>query len=208
MPPAKPPTGQELEPSVCHALKHPLRARILEVVNECEMSPSQFVRLGLLPDELYENYQQALSLTSYHFRELAKEGVLEVVRLIPRRGASERIYRGVSRVFFSDKEFENLPYETRKDLSKASFQGVVARTDGAIRSGTFDKRADRHLTWRAVRLDEEGWTDLKGILADAFHRAEEARVQAEERLSQGDNDGFPATFAMLGFESPAMKLRF
>lgn len=208
MSPAKPPTGQELEPSVCNALKHPLRARILEVVNECEMSPSQFVRLGLLPDELYENYQQALSLTSYHFRELGKEGILEVVRTVPKRGASEHIYRGVSRVFFSDEEFEELPHETRKDLSKTSFQGVVARTDGAIRSGTFDKRADRHLTWRAMRLDEGGWNDLKGILANAFHQAEEARVRAEERLSQNGEDGFPATFAMLGFESPPMKLRF
>ena len=208
MPTATPPKGNDLEPSICSALKHPLRARILEVANETEMSPSQFVRLGLLPDELYEHYQQALSLTSYHFRELEKEDCLEVVRTVAKRGASEHVYKGVSRVFFSDDEFERLPQRTRKGLSKTSFQGVVARTDGAIRSGTFDKRADRHLTWRAMRLDEEGWSELTGILADAFERAEEARARAEERLRDVGEDGFPATFAMLGFESPPLKLRF
>lgn len=208
MPTANPPKGNELEPSVCNALKHPLRARILEVSNEIEMSPSQFVRLGLLPEELYEHYQQALSLTSYHFRELEKEGCLEVVRTVPRRGASEHVYKGISRVFFSDDEFEKLAKKTRKGLSKTSFQGVVARTDGAIRSGTFDKRTDRHLTWRAIRLDEEGWDELKSILGDAFERAETARTKAEERLREQREDGFPATFAMLGFESPPLKLRF
>ena len=208
MPTASPPTGNDVEPSLCLALKHPLRARILEVANETPMSPNKFIRQGLLPDEFYKDYQQALSLVSYHFRELAAAGCLELVETIPRRGAAERVYMGVSRVFFSDAEFEELPHETRKGLSKASFQGVVARTDGAIRSGTFDKRADRHLTWRAMRLDEQGWVEIMGILADAFEQAEGARTRSEERLRELEQDGFPATFAMLGFESPPMELRF
>lgn len=206
---AKPSKGNKAEPTLCQALRHPLRARILEVVNEMEMSPSQFVRQGLVPEEMAASYQQSLSLTSYHFRELEKEGCLAVVRTIPRRGASEHVYRGVSRVFFSDDEFERLPHRTRKGLSRASFQGVLARTDGAIRSGTFDKRPDRHLTWRAARLDEEGWTEIKGIYGDAFGKAEDARARAESRLAEnGDCGGFSATFASLAFESPPIDLRF
>lgn len=208
MPAASPPTGSDIEPSLCNALKHPIRARIVEVANEIAISPSQFVRQGLFPEELYENYQQALSQSSYHFRELAKEGCLEVVDEVRKRGAMELVYRGSSRVYFSDREFEELPLETRKGLSKSSFQGVIARTDGAIRSGTFDKRPNRHLTWRAMLLDEEGWDELREILDDAFIKAEEARGKAEERLRDSGEEGFPATFALLGFESPPMKLRF
>jgi hypothetical protein len=209
MPTASPPTGNEVEQSLCHALKHPLRARILEVANEIPISPSQFVKQGLIPDEFASgDYQSDLSLASYHFRELGKEGCLEVIEEVKRRGALEQVYRGSSRVYFSDREFEEMPFDTRKGLSKSSFQGVVARTDGAIRSGTFDKRTNRHLTWRAMRLDEEGWDELRGILDDAFLKAEEVRTRAEERLLDGEEEGFPATFAMLGFESPPMKLRF
>jgi hypothetical protein len=198
-----------LESTLCSALKHPLRARILEVVNEIQMSPSQFVRQGLVPEEMYSTYQQALSLSSYHFRELEKEGCLEVVDMIPRRGAAEHVYKGVSRVFFSDAEFEKLPHATRQGLSRSSVQGVLARTDGAVRSGTFDKRPDRHLTWRASRMDEEGWTEITEIFADAYARAEDACARAVERIgSGGEGESFPMTWAMLAYESPPMNLRF
>jgi hypothetical protein len=208
MPTPTSPKDKTVEPSLCEALKHPLRARILEVINEAPMSPSHFVRQGLVPPPFYEHYQQALSLASYHFRELEKEGCLEMVEMVARRGAAEHVYRGVSRVFFSDEEFEKLPHGARKGLSKTSFQGVVARTDGAIRSGNFDNRADRHLTWRAFNCDEQGWEEVTSILAETFHKLEAAREAAENRLRQQGAEGFPATFAMLGFESPPMKLRF
>jgi hypothetical protein len=172
------------------------------------MSPSQFVRQGLVPNQYFENYQQALSLASYHFRGLEKEGCLAIIETHARRGAAEHVYQGASRVFFSDEEFEAMPFDDRKGLSKASFQGVVARTDGAIRSGTFDARSDRHLTWRAFKCDEEGWGEITGILADTFYRLEAARTAAENRLREEGSAGFPATFAMLGFESPPIKLRY
>lgn len=196
------------EPSLCQPLKHPIRARILEVANERPISPSVFVRLGLVPDEYYVNYQQALSMVAYHFTQLTREGCLKLIEMNPRRGASEHVYEGTSRVFFSDTEFEDLPFEIRKGLSKAALQGVVARTEGALRSGSFDGRTDRHLTWRAFRSDEQGWQEMTDILADAFHKLEAAREAAEDRLSEQDDEGFAATFAMLGFESPPLKLRF
>src|SRR4051812_44755325 len=88
--------------TICAALKHPMRVRILEVLNEGPKSPSQFVAEGLVPKELFSSYAQVLSLVSYHFRELEKEGCLEVVRSIPRRGAVEHVYEGKARVYFTD----------------------------------------------------------------------------------------------------------
>src|SRR5215203_2582915 len=94
--------------TICTVLKHPLRVRILEVLNEGPRSPSQFVEEGLIPKENFTTYQQALSLASYHFRELEKEGCLEVIESIPRRGAVEHVYRGLARVYFNDAEFEEM----------------------------------------------------------------------------------------------------
>src|SRR5690349_17967583 len=88
--------------TICAVLKHPLRVRILEVLNEGPRSPSQFVEEGLVPKGSYTTYQQALSLAAYHFRELERDGCLEVIESIPRRGALEHVYRGLARVFFND----------------------------------------------------------------------------------------------------------
>ena len=189
--------------TICSVLKHPLRVRILEVLNEGPRSPSQFVEEGLIPKEHFTSYQQALSLASYHFRELEKEGCLEVIESIPRRGAIEHVYRGATpQVFFSDAEFEAMPRDTRRQLSRISLQGLIARADRAISTDTFDARPDRHLTWVPMQLDERGWEEVIDALAATFGELTQIRHDARDRLADSGEKVVPATVAMLGFESP------
>jgi hypothetical protein len=198
---------QEPEPkkraaTIFNALKHPLRVRILEVLNEGPRSPSQFVEEGLIPKEAYNSYQQALSLASYHFRELEKEGCLEIIESIPRRGAVEHVYRGLARVFVDDAEFEAMDAASRRRLSRISLQGMIARADRAIAEDTFDARADRHLTWMTMQLDERGWSEAIARLAATFEELTQIRRDAGDRLAASGDEVIPATVAMLGFESP------
>jgi hypothetical protein len=188
--------------SICGALKHPLRVRILEVLNEGPKSPSQFVEEGLVPKDQFRSYEQALSLTAYHFRELEKAGCLDVVDSIPRRGAIEHVYEGKARVYFTDAEFERLSRKERRRLSRLSLQGLVARADCAIQADTFDSRTDRHLTWMPLSLDERGWEELTDTLATCFGEVERIRHEAKDRLAASGEEEIPATFAMLGFVSP------
>lgn len=188
--------------TISSALKHPLRVRILEVLNEGPRSPSQFVEEGLIPKEHYTTYQQALSLASYHFRELQKEGCLEVIESIPRRGAVEHVYEGKARVFFDDAEFEGTPRQTRRKLSRVSLQGLVARADRAIAEDTFDARPDRHLTWMPMQLDQRGWEEVIARLAATFEELTQIRGDARDRLAASGEEVLTATVAMLGFESP------
>lgn len=188
--------------TISTALKHPLRVRILEVLNEGPRSPSQFVEEGLIPKEHYTNYQQALSLASYHFRELQKEGCLEVIESIPRRGAVEHVYEGKARVYFDDAEFEGMPRPTRRQLSRVSLQGMVARADRAIAEDTFDERPDRHLTWMPMQLDERGWSETIAKLAATFEELTQIRLDARDRVAASGGEVVTATVGMLGFESP------
>lgn len=188
--------------TICAVLKHPLRVRILEVLNEGPRSPSQFVEEGLIPKEHFTTYQQALSLASYHFRELEKEGCLEVIESIPRRGAVEHVYRGLARVFFDDAEFEKTSRENRRQLSRISLQALIARADRAVWEDTFDARADRHLTWMPMQLDERGWEEVIATLASAFGELTQIRHDAGDRLAASGEKVVPATVGMLGFESP------
>lgn len=189
--------------SLCDPLKHPMRVRILEVINEAPMSPIRFLEGGYSLRE-FKSKQEGLSYLSYHFRELEKAGCIEVIETVQRRGATEHIYRGCSRVFFTTEEFENMPFEERATLSRTSFQGIVARTDGAIRHGTFDSHTNRQLTWRAMHLDERGWQEMMDHLDDAFLKAEEIREAAAKRIPQGEGEVIPTTVAFLGFESPPL----
>ncbi len=194
--------GRTPSETICNALKHPLRVRILEALNEGPRSPSQFVEEGLIPKGSFNSYQQALSLASYHFRELEKEGCLEVVESIPRRGAVEHVYRGLARVFVSDDEFEAMDPQDRRRLSRISMQGMIARADRAIAEGTFDARTDRHLTWMPMQLDERGWDEAIAKLAATFAELTQIRQDAGDRIAASGAEVIPATVAILGFESP------
>jgi DNA-binding transcriptional ArsR family regulator len=194
--------GKKRAETICAVLKHPLRVRILEVLNEGPRSPSQFVEEGLIPKQHFTTYQQALSLASYHFRELEKEGCLEVIESIPRRGAVEHVYRGLARVFLNDAEFEATSREDRRELSRISLQGLIARADRAISDDTFDARADRHLTWMPMQLDERGWEEMIATLAGVFGELTQIRHDARDRLAASGEKVVPATVGMLGFESP------
>lgn len=194
--------GKRRFDTICAALKHPIRLRILEVLDEGPRSPSQFVDEGLVPSDLYETHHQALSLVSYHFRQLQKDGVLEIVETIPRRGVVEHIYRSLGRVYLTDGEFAELPQERREELSRSAIQGLIARADNALRAGTFDRRADRHLAWMPLQLDRRGWDEFKTALASCFGEVEQIRHDAATRLNASGDEVMPVTFGMLGFESP------
>lgn len=194
--------NQKYAQTICAALRHPMRVRILEVLNEGPKSPSQFVAEGLVPEELHSSDAQALSLASYHFRELEKEGCLEVVQSIPRRGAVEHVYEGKARVYFTDAEFQEMSPDRRRQLSRISFQGLIARADGAMRADTFDARTDRHLAWMSMQLDARGWDELTTALAACFGEVEQIRHDAKDRLARSGEESIPVTFGTLGFESP------
>jgi hypothetical protein len=189
--------------TTCSPLRHPLRVRILEVVNEQDMSPVRFIDEGLIPDQAeYESRQNALSLVSYHFRELEKAGCLEIVDTFQRRGATEHVYRGSDRAFYSNEEFDRLPYDFRRHLSRTGFQGLAARADSAMIAGTFDARTDRHLTWVAIQADERAWDEVMTALLTCFEEIERIKHDARVRLAGSGDNVVPLTVGILGFESP------
>lgn len=178
-------------------MAHPLRVRILEVLNLRDMSPIEFCREGFAPDSM------DVSHVAYHFRELAEYGCLKVIEENKRRGSIEHVYRGIGRAYFSDVEWSALSLEERERISKTVVQGLLARIEGAAMTGTFDERDDRHLSWIAMKLDEQGWAEMATTLGAAFGEVEQIRNDAERRLAESGEAAIPATCAILGFESPS-----
>jgi DNA-binding transcriptional ArsR family regulator len=71
---------------LARATAHPLRVSILEILG---------IDGGrvLSPNDLSHELQIPLSNTNYHVTELAKAGLIELVRQRPVRGATEHFYR-------------------------------------------------------------------------------------------------------------------
>ncbi len=180
------------------ALSHPLRVRILEGVNERAMSPVEFER---------EYGGAPLGTISYHFRELAKFGCLELVEELPRRGAVEHVFQATTRASFTDEQWREVPEGERSAITATILQGFIAKASTALSAGTFDERPDSHFSWLAMQVDEAGWAELTALLAATLSEAEDIRVRAGERLVGNGNQGFRVTFSTAGFETPPLERR-
>jgi AraC-like DNA-binding protein len=179
-------------------LAHPLRVRVLEILNERDMSPIEFCREGFAPENM------DVSHVAYHFRELAEYGCLTVIEEKKRRGSIEHVYSGIGRAFFSDRQWSEIETEERARISKTVFQGLLARVEGALMAETFDSFEDRHMSWIAMKLDAHGWREMTTTLAAAFSEVEQIRTDAEARLARSGEEPIPSTCAILGFESPSV----
>jgi DNA-binding transcriptional ArsR family regulator len=175
---------------VVKALSHPIRLRILHELNDGEASPKV----------LAERLGESLPVVSYHVRILVDLGCAELVRTEPRRGSVEHFYRPLRRAHLSTEEWGQVPRTARESLSGAVVGGVVEEASRALEAGTFDARADRHLSLTELELDEAGWTEVNSALDDILARA----LALQDRARDGEGPTVRSALALAHFErSPA-----
>jgi hypothetical protein len=184
---------------------HPVRVQILTIANARPISPSRFVEdvFNLDPATSPLDYKRGLSHVSYHFRALEKAGCIEAVDLVQKRGAVEHLYAAVERAEFSQEEWAKVPPDERLKIMTVTWQGLMGKTEAARLASTLLERDDTWLTWTDAKLDERGWSEMITTIATSYAELEQIREDSEARLSETEGKAIPATFAMLGFESPA-----
>src|SRR6186997_1412378 len=103
-----------VDPRIAKALSHPMRARILGILDERVASPN----------EIAEMIDERLPNVSYHVRALLELGCIELVSTAQRRGAIEHYYRALTRPFFSDRDWKRLPRSGRMAVSDVGLQMI------------------------------------------------------------------------------------
>lgn len=186
------------------ALHHPWRVRILEVLNERDMSVRQFVDEGVIPDLADRPREKAISDLAYHFRALREAGAIEVVEELPRRGSTELVCRGYARAHIRDEEWAELGLEQRRLISQMMLQSFMARVEGAVMHDAFDARVDRHLAWVAMEVDEQGWSDMATLLNGVLDAVAQIHGESKERLAASGEKPIRTTWGQLHFESPPL----
>lgn len=183
--------GPGLDQRLARALNHPLRAKLLSVLNERAASPAELA--GIVEAELPS--------VSYHVRELHKLGCVEIAAKEQVRGTVKTTYRATTRMLLDTTAWERLSRETRNGISLAAVGETIERARKAFEADTFDSRTDRAVINLRMDLDEAGWGEVIAILTEAYERLEAVAEQAANRTPESA-DRFRATVSILGYESP------
>lgn len=182
-----------VDPRLAKALAHPLRARILVVLNERVASPNEIAQM----------LGEALPNVSYHVRTLSDLDCIALVRTAQRRGAIEHYYRALKRPFFSDREWKRLPPSARQALADTTLEMIWDDVSEAIDAGTLAARPDMHVSRSALVLDERGWGELTDALAALLDEAERIGGRSAARLEKSGEEGIPSKLTFMHFESPS-----
>jgi DNA-binding transcriptional ArsR family regulator len=174
-----------VDQQLVRALAHPLRIRILQVLNEQEASPTMLA--GLLKESVGD--------TSYHTKQLLKYGCVELVRTEPRRGAIEHFFRAIPKSSTGDQQWRSVPRSVRASITVSSLQSFMDKAVAALEAGTIDDREDSTLNWMTLVVDKAGWTQVSQIMEDARTQLEAVDEQSRQRV---DVTGQTATRLVVG----------
>jgi hypothetical protein len=177
--------------ALAKALSHPIRVRILMSMN----APKR----RLSPVGYSDETDEMLSKSAYHFRCLKDAGLIELVDKIPRRGSFEHVYEATAKAMAWTKTWEALPSVVKQTFTATVLSGFVLAVGDAVDAGTFEAR-NSHFSWSSMRVDEEGWSKMLAILQRSLEEMIELEEESADRLGEGE--GFIASFALSGFESP------
>ena len=164
-------------PPLERALSHPLRVRILAILEEQTTSAVEIARtLGA-----------EIGVVSYHIRTLHQLGLLELVRETPRRGAIQRYYRARPRPKTLGPDWAGAPATGRPADVGAALRQIddVARSANAV--GGFDRRGAR-FERTVLKVDAQGLQRLSESLARALEDVKEIERESARRQAEGDGE--------------------
>jgi DNA-binding transcriptional ArsR family regulator len=160
------------------AMSHPLRVRILALLDERTASPVELAGwLGA-----------TLGTTAYHVRTLERIGLIELVRETRVRGAVEHHYRSKERPTVSDEAWAAAPPIAKQAAVSSSLQTIDAYARAASAAGGFD-HGNSHLTRTALHLDTRGWNDLSRACTRLLAQVDRIEEAAEERMARNPHAG-------------------
>ena len=181
--------SSSVDPRVVKAIAHPLRHRILAILNERVASPKE------LADELDER----LPNVSYHVKTLDELGAIELVRTEPRRGAVEHYYRALIRPFFDDDSWAELPVSTRRSVISSNLRHIFRDIRAAAEGDGFDDVLT-HVSRTPVVLDTKGYEQMTDLLARTLDKVMEIQEKAAGRMVRTKDEGRVTEVVIMHFD--------
>jgi DNA-binding transcriptional ArsR family regulator len=174
------------DPRYVKAMSHPLRVRILALLDERTASPVELAGwLGA-----------TLGTTAYHVRTLERIGLIELIRETRVRGAVEHHYRAKERPSVSDEAWAAAPPIAKQAAVSASLETINAYSRAASAAGGFD-HGNSHLTRTALHLDARGFNELSRACLRILAQVDRIEEAAKERLELNPHAGETKDIALV-----------
>jgi DNA-binding transcriptional ArsR family regulator len=167
------------DPRYVKALSHPLRVRILALLQERTASPR----------ELAEWLDATLGTVSYHVRTLYDFGLIELVKTTQVRGAIAHHYKARIGPRISDEAWAAAAPIAKQASVGAALQTVDDYAKASAAAGGFD-RPEAQLSRRALRLDAKGWQQAAKACEKLLGELDRIEEAAGKRLAK--ETGTPA----------------
>jgi DNA-binding transcriptional ArsR family regulator len=161
------------DPRYVKAISHPLRVRILAMLQERTASPSQ----------LSEWLGATLGTTAYHVRALHKLGLIELADETRVRGAIEHHYRAGIRPMISEEAWAQAPPIAKQAAIGSSLQMIDQYATKSAAQGGFD-RAEAHLSRTSIEIDAKGWEQLNKAALKFVEQVEKIEQASKERATK------------------------
>jgi len=172
------PITQIDDPRYVKAMSHPLRVRILAMLDERTASPVELAGwLGA-----------SLGTVAYHVRTLERIGLVELVHETRVRGAVEHHYRSCGRPEVSDEAWAAAPAIAKQAAVSASLQTIDAYARAASAAGGFD-HGSSHLTRTGLTLDARGFNDLSRACLRLLAQVDRIEEASKERMELNPHSG-------------------
>jgi DNA-binding transcriptional ArsR family regulator len=161
------------DPRYVKAISHPLRVRILAMLQERTASPS----------ELSEWLGATLGTTAYHVRALHKLGLIELADETRVRGAIEHHYRAGTRPMISEEAWAQAPPIAKQAAIGSSLQMIDEYASRSAAQGGFD-RSEAHLSRTSIEIDAKGWEQLNKAALKFVEQVEKIELASKERQTK------------------------
>jgi DNA-binding transcriptional ArsR family regulator len=161
------------DPRYVKAMSHPLRVRILAILQERRASPNELA--GVL--------EATLGTVAYHVRTLHQLGLIELVDETPVRGAVEHHYRAKVRPNVTKEAWASASPVAKQAAVGSSLQMIDEYARASAAAGGFD-RPEAALARLSLRVDEEAWKELAKLTERFVADATKIEESAQERLGK------------------------
>lgn len=134
-----------------------------------------------------------------HLVDLWEDGCIELAPGLHADDPLDRRYR-VMACFLEDSDWAALSKADREALTATALQVIFTEILVAMKAGSFDERTDRHLSWKRLRLDEEGWRELATVLRRNLSEVDAIHERSRGRLARTGEKGLDAMVSLMSFE--------
>ncbi len=197
--PTSKPVRDISDPRWQRAISHPIRVRLLAMLDEESASPV------ILAAKL----NQPLGTVAYHVRTLFDLGLLKLVRTRQRRGATEHYYRavGLPRGFRgSSEELDQDAWAALDPVSKQRvLTALLARANdlaaGSAAAGGFDDGRAR-VSMSRLKLDRKGWAAVGKEATKLLTRLQQIEQEAAVRLAKAPESAIDTGLTLMLFQTP------